>query len=340
MLKEFIARLVENQDLSQGEAAQVMTAIMEGKALPTQIAAFLTALRMKGETSQEITGMARVMREKAVAIPVLPGEVIADTCGTGGDNRGTFNISTTVALVAAGGGLAVAKHGNRSITSQCGSADVLEKLGVNIFMSPEKAAQCLQELKITFLFAPNFHPAMKHALGPRREIGIRTVFNLLGPLTNPAGATIHLLGVYHPDLLPLMAEALRNLGSQAAFVVYGTDGCDEISITSETEICQLKDGQVRRWQIEPEEVGLQRVSPQEILGGSPEKNAQIMLDVLKGERGACRHAVLLNAAALFIVADKARDFKEGIEMAKESIDSGRALKKLQDLISFSKKAGS
>lgn len=335
MLKEFIVRVVEGQDLSQEEAAQAMTAIMEGKALPTQIAAFLTALRMKGETSQEIAGLARVMREKAVAIPRPPGEVIVDTCGTGGDNRGTFNISTTVALVAAGAGLTVAKHGNRSISSQCGSADVLEALGIKISLSPEKVAQSLQEIKIAFLFAPAFHPAMKHALGPRREIGIRTVFNLLGPLTNPAGATVHLLGVYQRDLLPLMAEALKGLGSKAAMVVHGLDGYDEISITGKTDICQLKDGQIKRWQIEPEEAGLRRASPEEMRGGSPEKNAQIVLNILKGERGSRRDVVLLNAAALFIAAEKVRDFKEGIELAQESIDSGRALKKLEELISFS-----
>ncbi len=337
MLKRFIARVVEGHDLSQEEAAQAMAIIMEGKALPTQIAAFLTALRMKGETSSEIAGLAGMMRAKAVIIPAPSGEVIVDTCGTGGDGRGTFNISTTVAFVAAGAGLTVAKHGNRSISSQCGSADVLETLGANINLNSTHVSQALREIKIAFLFAPNFHPAMKYALGPRREIGIRTVFNLLGPLTNPAGATVHLLGIYHSDLLPVMAEALRALGSKAAFVVHGQDGCDEISITGRTDICQLKNGQINCWQIEPEEVGLRRASILEILGGSPEKNAQIVMAVLKGEEGACRNAVLLNAAALFIAAERARDFKEGIEIAKESIDSGRALKKLQELINFSQR---
>lgn len=340
MLKEFITRVVEGYDLSQEEAGRAMAIIMEGQALPTQIAAFLTALRMKGETSQEIAGMARVMREKAVAMPFPRNEIIADTCGTGGDNQGTFNISTTVALVAAGAGLTIAKHGNRSISSQCGSADVLEALGVKISLSPEKVAQSLRELKIAFLFAPTFHPAMKYALAPRREIGIRTVFNLLGPLTNPAGATVHLLGVYQSDLLPLVAEALKSLGSKAAFVVHGLDGYDEISITGQTDICQLKDGQIRRWQIEPEEVGLERASPGEIRGGSAEQNAQIVLAVLKGERGARRNVVLLNAAALFVAAERARDLKEGIEIAAEAIDSGRALKKLEELIFFSKEAQS
>ncbi|MGQ9693796.1 MAG: anthranilate phosphoribosyltransferase [Thermodesulfobacteriota bacterium] len=335
MLKELIARLVEGHDLSQTEAAQAMATIMEGKATPSQIAAFLTALRMKGETSPEITGLAWMMREKAMTIPTPPGETIVDTCGTGGDSQGTFNISTTVAFVAAGAGLTVAKHGNRSISSQCGSADVLEALGINISLCPEKVGQALQELKIAFLFAPNFHPAMKYALAPRREIGIRTVFNLLGPLTNPARAAVQLLGIYRADLLSLMAEALKGLGSKAAFIVHGQDGCDEISITGKTDICQLKDGQISQWQIEPEDAGLPRTSGLAIKGGSPEKNAQIVEAVLKGEKGACRNAVLLNAAGLFMAAEKARDFKEGVEIAEEAIDSGRALKKLHQLIHFS-----
>lgn len=340
MLKELIARVVEGHNLSREEASQAMSIIMEGQATPPQIAAFLTALRMKGETSQEITGMAKVMREKAVAIPVPAGEIIVDTCGTGGDNRGTFNISTTVAFVAAGAGLTVAKHGNRSISSQCGSADVLEALSINISLCPEKVGQALQEIKIAFLFAPIFHPAMKYALAPRREIGIRTVFNLLGPLTNPAGANVQLLGIYRADLLSLMAEVLKNLGIRAALIVHGHDGCDEISITGKTEIYQLKDGRISQWQIEPEDAGLPRSSPLEILGGSPEKNGQIVEAILKGEKGACRNAVLLNAAALFMAAEKVRDLKEGVEMAGEAIDSGRALKKLQELIHFSKEAGS
>lgn len=339
MLKELIARLVEGHDLCQEEACQAMANIMEGEATPSQIAAFLTALRMKGEKSQEITGLARIMRDKAVTISAPEGETVVDTCGTGGDNRGTFNISTTVAFVAAGAGLTVAKHGNRSISSQCGSADVLEALGVNISLRPEKVGQALQELKIAFLFAPIFHPAMKYALAPRREIGIRTVFNLLGPLTNPAGATVQLMGIYRVDLLTIMAESLKNLGTKAALIVHGQDGCDEISITGKTDICQLKDGQISQWQIEPEDAGLSRASVMEIQGGPPEKNVQIVQAVLKGAKGACRHAVLLNASGLFIAAGMARDFKEGIEIAKESIDSGRALRKLEQLIRFSQGAG-
>ncbi|MGC8808954.1 MAG: anthranilate phosphoribosyltransferase [bacterium] len=335
MLKKFIAQVVEGNNLTQEEAAQAMATIMSGEALPTQIAAFLTALRMKGETSQEITGMAQVMREKAIPIPGLEEETIVDTCGTGGDGRGTFNISTAVAFVAAGGGLTVAKHGNRSVSSQCGSADVLEALGVNLSMSPEKVGRALKEIKIAFLFAPIFHPAMKHALAPRREIGIRTIFNLLGPLTNPAGATIHLLGLYSPQWLPLIAKALKNLGSRAAFVVHGEDGSDEISITGKTTIYQLRNGKISNFQIEPEELGLKRASLKDIQGGSAERNAQIMRAVLQGERGPYREAVLINAAAVFVAAGRADHLPEGIEIAKEVIDSGQALKKLNELIYFS-----
>ena len=259
-----------------------MAFIMEGEVPPTQIASFITALRMKGETIQEITGFARTMRAKAVRIRAKEGEGVVDTCGTGGDGKGTFNISTAVAFVAAGGGCTVAKHHNRSVSSQCGSADVLEALGVSYALPPERAETCLQEFGLAFLFAPSFHPATKHAVVPRREIGIRTIFNLLGPLTNPAGATIHLAGLYREDLLQPVAEVLRNLGSKAAFVVHSEDHCDEISITGKTTVCQLKDGAIGTYQIEPEMVGLKRASLEEIQGGTPEKNADILLQVLQG----------------------------------------------------------
>jgi len=335
MLKRFIAQVVEGINLTQEEAAQAMAAMMSGEALPTQIAALLTALRMKGESSQEITGMAQVMREKAIPITGLKEEIIVDTCGTGGDGRGTFNISTAVAFVAAGGGLTVAKHGNRSVSSQCGSADVLEALGVNLAMSPAKVARALKEIKIAFLFAPLFHPAMKHALAPRREIGIRTIFNLLGPLTNPARATVHLLGLYSPHLLLLICQALKNLGSRAAFVVHGEDGSDEISITGKTTVYHLRNGEISNFQIEPEELGLKRASLKDIQGGSAERNAQIMRAVLRGERGPYREAVLINAAAVFVAAGQAGHLAEGIKIAQEVIDSGQALKKLNELIQFS-----
>jgi len=339
MLKKFIAKVAEGQDLSEEEASQVMTHIMEGEGLPTQIASLLTALRMKGETSQEVTGFARSMRAKAVHIRIKEGEGVVDTCGTGGDGCGTFNISTAVAFVAAGGGLTVAKHGNRSVSSQSGSADVLEALGVNLALPPEKAEASLQENGLAFLFAPSFHPAMKHALGPRREIGIRTAFNLLGPLTNPAGATIHLLGLYREDLTQMVAEVLRNLGSKAAFVVHGADHSDEISITGKTTVCQLRDGAIANYQVEPEEVGLKRASLEAIQGGTPEKNAQILRRIFRGEAGPTRDVVLLNGAAVFMAAGKVSSLREGVQMARESIDSGQAMKKLEALIQFSQREG-
>jgi anthranilate phosphoribosyltransferase len=339
MLKKFITKVVEGQDLSEEEASQVMTHIMEGEGLPTQIASLLTALRMKGETSQEVTGFARSMRAKAVHIRIKEGEGVVDTCGTGGDGCGTFNISTAVAFVAAGGGLTVAKHGNRSVSSQSGSADVLEALGVNIALPPEKAEASLQENGLAFLFAPSFHPAMKHALGPRREIGIRTAFNLLGPLTNPAGATIHLLGLYREDLTQMVAEVLRNLGSKAAFVVHGADHSDEISITGKTTVCQLRDGAIANYQVEPEEVGLKRASLEAIQGGTPEENAQILRRIFRGEAGPTRDVVLLNGAVVFMASGKVSSLREGVQMARESIDSGQAMKKLEALIQFSQREG-
>src|SRR4030067_1029496 len=259
MLKSFITKVVDGKDLSEAESGEAMASIMGGEVPPTQIASFVTALRMKGETIQEITGFAQTMRAKAVRIQAKDGEPVVDTCGTGGDGKGTFNISTVVAFVAAGGGCTVAKHHNRSVSSQCGSADVLEALGVNNALPPERAETSLQEFGLAFLFAPAFHPATKHAMVPRREIGIRTIFNLLGPLTNPAGATIHLTGLYREDLLRPVAEVLRNLGSKAAFVVHSEDHCDEISITGKTTVCQLKDGKIETYQIEPEMGGLKRV---------------------------------------------------------------------------------
>lgn len=335
MLKRFIAKVIEGQNLTEDEAYQAMGNIMEGGATNAQIASLLTGMRIKGETIEEITGFARAMREKAICIKAKDGEFVVDTCGTGGDGRSTFNISTAVALVAAGAGLTVAKHGNRSVSSRCGSADVLEALGVNIHLPPERVRVCLQEVGFAFLFAPLFHPAMKYAMAPRKEMGVRTVFNLLGPLTNPAGANIQLLGVYREDLTRPVTEVLRRLGSKAAFVVYGQDHFDEISITGGTTVCQLKDGIVLSYQIEPEEVGLKRASLEEIQGGRPERNAEILLRVLQGELGPPRDVVLLNAAAIFMAAKRASDFRDGIEMARKSIDSGRAMKKLEELIRFS-----
>lgn len=339
MLKELLNLLVEGKDLREDEAYEAMSFIMEGKALSTQIASFLTALRMKGETVQEITGFARAMRAKALSIQPKNGECVVDTCGTGGDGNHTFNISTAAAFVVAGSGLTVAKHGNRSVSSFCGSADVLEALGVNIDLPPKKVEQSLQEIGIAFLFAPLFHPAMKHALIPRKEIGIRTVFNLLGPLTNPAGATIQLIGLYREDLLQPVAEVLRGLGSKAAFVVHSEDHCDEISIVGKTTVCQLKNGGIETYQIEPEMVGLKRATLKEIQGGAPEKNRDILLRVLRGEPGPPRDVVLLNASAVLLAAERVSNLRDGIKMAGESIDSGRAMKKLQELIQFTNREG-
>jgi anthranilate phosphoribosyltransferase len=335
MLKRFITKVVDGTDLSEAESGEAMDFIMEGQSPPTQIASFLTALRMKGETIQEITGFARAMRAKAVRIRAKDGEYVVDTCGTGGDGKGTFNISTAVAFVAAGVGCTVAKHHNRSVSSQCGSADVLEALGVNYALPPERAETSLQEFGLAFLFAPSFHPATRHALVPRREIGIRTAFNLLGPLTNPAGATIHLAGLYREDLLQPITKVLRNLGSKAAFVVHSEDHCDEISITGKTTVCQLKDGKIETYQIEPEMVSLKKASLEEIQGGAPEKNANILLRVLRGAPGPPKDVVLLNASAVFVAAEKVSNLRDGVEMARESIDSGRAMKKLEALLRFS-----
>jgi len=336
MLKKFIAKVVDRINLSEEEAGEAMASIMGGELHPTQIASFITALRMKGETIQEITGFARTMRAKAVRIRSKEGEGVVDTCGTGGDGKGTFNISTAVAFVAAAGGCTVAKHHNRSVSSQCGSADVLEALGVSYALPPERAEKCLQEFGLAFLFAPTFHPATKHAMVPRREIGIRTIFNLLGPLTNPAGATIHLAGLYREDLLQPIAEVMRNLGSRSAFVVHSEDHCDEISITGKTTVCQLKDGLIRMYQIEPEMANLKKAKLEEIQGGTPNKNADILLQVLQGEPGPRRDVVLFNTAAVFVAAEKVSNLRDGVELARESIDSRRAMKKLEELIQFSK----
>jgi anthranilate phosphoribosyltransferase len=334
MFKELLNRLVEGKDLSEDEAYEAMSFIMEGNALPTQIASFLTALRMKGENVQEITGFARAMRAKALSIRPKNGDCVVDTCGTGGDGNHTFNISTAAAFVVAASGLAVAKHGNRSVSSLCGSADVLEALGVNIDLPPNRAEQCLQEIGIAFLFAPLFHPAMMHAIGPRREMGIRTVFNLLGPLINPAGASAQVVGIYRKDLVGTIAEVLKNLGCKGALVVHGEDHCDEISITGKTFITQLRRGVIESYEVEPEDVGLKRRPLDQIQGGGAQENATILFEILEGFYGPKREVVLLNAAGVFMAAEKVSNLREGIEMAEESIDSGRAMKKLKELIQF------
>ena len=344
MLKQAIQKVVNRSNLTEEEMEAAMEVIMSGQATPAQIGAFITALRLKGETVEEITGAARVMRRKATRIRVdndqinidrdeinLDLETIVDTCGTGGDGTNTFNVSTTTAFVVAGCGLRVAKHGNRSVSSLCGSADVIQSLGVNLDVPPDVVEKCLNEVGIGFLFAPALHSAMKYAIGPRREIGIRPIFNILGPLTNPAGANVQVLGVYDKELTPVLAEVLGELGSRSAFVVYGEGSFDEISITGKTQVSELKDGRVDTYTIEPEDFGLPRANPDDIRGGDVQENARIVLSVLQGERGARRDMVLLNAAAALVAARHAADFPEGITQAAEAIDSGRALEKLEGM---------
>ncbi len=327
MIKEALAKVVERVDLSEAEAEEAMREIMEGAATPAQIAAYITALRMKGESIFEICGSARVMREKAVRIRVSDPNVV-DTCGTGGDQMHTFNISTATAFVLAGAGVTVAKHGNRSVSSLCGSADVLKALGVKIDIPTERVEDCINEIGIGFLFAPLFHGAMKYAAIPRQETGIRTIFNILGPLTNPAGASIQLLGVFAPALTDTLAHVLLNLGSKHCFIVHGTDGLDEITITGKSRISEGKEGRVASYFIEPEEWGLTTGKPGDLTGGGPDENAAILLSILKGERGPRRDIVLMNAAPAAVAVGLAKTLKDGVSLAAESIDSGRAQEKL------------
>jgi anthranilate phosphoribosyltransferase len=333
MIVAAIGKLIEQQDLTEEEAAQAMRQIMEGNATPAQIGAFLTALRIKGETIEEITGCARVMREKATHIRA-PYPNTVDTCGTGGDGSQSFNISTTAAFVVAGAGVPVAKHGNRAMSSRCGSADLLQALGVDIELGPERAEACLAEVGITFLFAPLFHSAMKYALGPRREIGVRTIFNILGPLTNPAGAKLQILGVSRHDLAEPLARVLGKLGSTRALVVHGTDGLDEITTTGETYISALNGGQVATYTISPEQFGLRRAPLGAFAGGDAQENAAITMAVLEGKHSPHRDVVLLNAAAALAVAGAAVDLKVGLELAAQALDSGAALQALRRLQRF------
>lgn len=332
-IKQAIASLLEGRNLTQPEAEAVMEQIMAGRATPAQIGGFLIALRLKGETADEVTGLARAMRRNAVSVHSRQ-PLLVDTCGTGGDGVGTFNISTTTAFVVAGAGLAVAKHGNRSVSSRCGSADVLQALGVNLELSPEEVATCIDEVGIGFLYAPLLHPAMRHAIGPRREMGVRTVFNLLGPLTNPAGAQVQVVGVYDANLTEMMAQALGSLGCKAAFVVHGADGLDELSTTGLNRVSQLRDGQVHTFTLDPLELGLPRATLSDLKGGDGEENAAILRAVLAGRPGPQRDVVLLNAASVLVAGGVAVNLGEGVSMAAQSIDSGAAMDKLEALIAF------
>jgi anthranilate phosphoribosyltransferase len=333
MIRDVISRLVEGKHLSREESAAVMGEIMEGQATQAQIGSFLTALRLKGETPEEITGFAETMRKKATRIDPGPGTIV-DTCGTGGDAKGTFNISTAAAIVVAGTGVTVAKHGNRSVSSRCGSADVLEALGVNTQAPVNLVEESLRQAKIGFLFAPLLHSAMKHAIGPRREIGIRTVFNILGPLTNPAGAQYQLIGVFSGDLTETLAEVLRRLGLKAAMVVHGKDGMDEISTTATTKIAWLDNGSIKNFELIPEEFGIDRARPEDLVVENADQSAAELTALLAGKPGPIRDIVVLNASAVLLVAGKAADFPEGITMAAESIDSGAAKASLEKLIAI------
>jgi anthranilate phosphoribosyltransferase len=340
MIKELIAQIVKREDLTQDEMEKAMDEIMSGTATPAQIGAFITALRFKGETVDEITGAAIIMRAKATRItPDLKasGGIILDIVGTGGDESKTFNVSTTSAFVAAGAGITVAKHGNRAVSSLCGAADVLEALGVNLNITSKDVEACVNEVGIGFLFAPAFHGAMKHAAGPRREIGIRSVFNLLGPLTNPAGANVLLLGVYSIDLTEKIANVLKKLDTKEAFVVCGEGKYDEISICGPTRVSHLKNGEVTTSEMTPEEYGFKRAVIGDIIGGDAKENAKILRGVLSGEKGTKRNMVLLNTAAALVAAGRVDDFKEGISVAEKSIDSGKALERLERLIEFTGK---
>ena len=334
MIREAIDTLVSGQSLTMEQAAAVMNEIMGGEATPSQFGAFVTALRLKGETVEEIAGMARVMRERAV--PVAVSEPVVDTCGTGGDASGSFNISTAAAFVVAGAGLKVAKHGNRSMSSICGSADVMEALGVRIDLGAEQVQKCLEEVGIGFMFAPNFHPAMKYAAAPRREIGIRTVFNILGPLTNPAGAKAQVLGVAEGSLTMKMAQVLELLGCHHALVVHGEDGLDEITPGGRTTVCELKGGAINSYSLAPEDLGFQRATRESLKGGSAQDNADLLRRVLEGEKGPRRDIVLMNAAAAIMAGDRAENLEQGIRIAAEAIDSRKALEKLEGLIGISR----
>ncbi len=350
MIKEALLKVVERENLSAAEMEAVMGEIMDGGATPAQTAAFITALRMKGETVDEITGAAKAMRRKAARIPLksrpvaigeddagIDLETILDTCGTGGDCTSTFNISTTCAFVAAGAGIKVAKHGNRAVSSCSGSADVLAELGVDITLSPEAAGRCVDEVGIGFLFAPTFHAAAKRAMEVRKEIGVRTIFNILGPLTNPARASAQVLGVYAEELTDKMAHVLLGLGAKRAMVVHGMDGLDEITITRESRVSEIKDAGVHTYFIDPRDYGFRLAHAPGIKGGTARENAGITLAVLKGEKGPKRDVVLINSGAAVYVGGEAADLEGGIELAERSIDSGSALDKLERLIALSRK---
>ncbi len=336
MIKDAISKLADRLSLSEKEAEEVLLEIMDGAATPAQIAAYLMGLRMKGETVEEIAGSAKAMRSRATRIHAGDPHVV-DTCGTGGDRANTFNISTTAAFVVAGGGLTVAKHGNRSVSSKSGSADVLTALGVRIDLPTDRVADCLNEVGIGFLFAPLFHGAMKHCAAPRQEMGVRTLLNILGPLTNPAGASIQVLGVYDASLTELLAKVLIHLGTQHCFVVHGMDGLDEVTLSDRTQVSEGKAGRVSSYHLDPSDFGLKRVPLKELVGGTAEENAQITREILQGRKGPKREVVCLNAAPALVAGEKAKTLQEGFQLAGRIIDTGAAVQKLERLIEFTNK---
>ena len=334
MIREGIEAVVARRHLSEAEAIGVMTEIMEGNATPAQIAAFIVGLRMKGETVEEITGCARVMRDKATFIGTPAGSVPVDTAGTGGDGAYTFNISTTAAFVAAGAGVVMAKHGNRAASSHCGSADLLEALGIDITLPPAGVEAAIKEVGMGFLFAPALHGAMRHAVGPRREIGVRTIFNILGPLTNPARSQHQLVGIYDATLTAMMATVLYNLGGKRAFVVHGSDGLDEITTTGATTISELRQGKVHTYTVQPQDFGVPCDSPETLRGGNAQYNAELTLRLLRGEQMPQRSIVLLNAAAAIAAGTEERSIADCLPLARQALDSGAALHKLEKLRAF------
>ena len=334
MMRAGIRAVVEGRHLTEAEAMEVMTEIMEGAATPAQIAAFLVGLRVKGESVAEITGCARVMRDKATFVRTPAGSTPVDTAGTGGDSAGTFNISTAAAFVAAGAGVIMAKHGNRAASSKCGSADVLEALGVDVSLEPAGVEAAIAEVGIGFLFAPALHGAMRHAIGPRREIGVRTIFNILGPLTNPAHARHQLVGVYDAELTPVLAAVLHNLGAERAFVVHGNDGLDELTTTGVTTVSELRSGEVHTYEVHPADFGLACARPVDLQGGEAAHNADLVRRILGNEASPQRDVVLLNAAAAIAAGTADQSIADCLPQARESLESGRALVKLEQLREF------
>ncbi len=338
MFRENLSKIVQGNNLSETEMAQMISEIFSGTITDSQVGAFMASLATKGETFEELAGAAHAMRKKAVRVQTSASRVI-DTCGTGGDGAQTFNISTTTAFVVAGCGVTVAKHGNRSISSQCGSADLLETLGVKLDTDPEVVEEAIQEIGIGFLFAPLYHGAMKYAAKARKEVGLRSIFNMLGPLTNPAAATCQLLGVYAPELTEMFANALRILGVKRAFVVHGHDGLDEISVCAPTRVSELSDNLIRTYDLNPDLYFGKEADPEELVGGDPEKNAEITEKIFSGEKGPKRDVVVLNSAAALVVSEIASDIGKGIKIAEEAIDTGAASKKLKELVRYTQENG-